>query len=160
MIDVLLACAPSHKGDADAISSINWVQPATSSSNAVVQVVPVLLSLVTAINHLRIHLPKDLRPVSGRETAWKAVREIQRQWPKSVPLLDPVENMGIEDASFLNLVKVCAYLHPSSFTLKHFTLNRRCESWTNGLHNILWRIIHDSQNITRSMQGNKTHKHR
>lgn len=106
IVDVLLACAPSGKGETEMVPSVDWVQPANSSSNAVIQVVPVLLSLVNAISHLRIHLPKDLRPISGRETAWKAIREIQRRWPKSVPLLDPVENMGIKDTSFLNLVKV------------------------------------------------------
>jgi ATP-dependent RNA helicase DOB1 len=66
----------------------------------------VLLSTVDGISHLRIHLSKDLRPLSNRETAWKAVKEIQRRWPDSVPLLDPVENMGIKDTEFLNLIKV------------------------------------------------------
>lgn len=105
LVDVLLACATRAALAKDGPGSLDSLQPA-SASDETIQVVPVLLSTVDAISHLRIHLPKDLRSISSRETAWKAVKEIQRRWPKSVPLLDPVENMGIKDATFLDLVNV------------------------------------------------------
>lgn len=69
-------------------------------------VVPVLLSTVEAISHIRIFLPKDLRQDQARETVWKSVLEVQRRFPEGITLLDPVENMGIKDERFLNLVKV------------------------------------------------------
>jgi ATP-dependent RNA helicase DOB1 len=105
VVDVLLACAVQGPGHKDASGSLDSLRPA-SGSDETIQVVPVLLSTVDAISHLRIHLPKDLRSAPSRDTAWKAVKEIQRRWPKSIPLLDPVENMGIKDTSFLNLVNV------------------------------------------------------
>jgi ATP-dependent RNA helicase DOB1 len=101
-----LACETGSTDEKDTNFTLDSLLPARNTSNPSLHVVPVLLSTVDAISHLRIHLPKDLRPLSSRETAWKAVREIQKRWPKSVPLLDPISNMGIKDPGFLNLVKV------------------------------------------------------
>ncbi|PVF97817.1 putative MTR4-involved in nucleocytoplasmic transport of mRNA [Serendipita vermifera] len=105
VLDVLLSCETGSTPEKDGNFTLDSLLPARNSSTSSLQVVPVLLSTVDAISHLRIHLPKDLRPISSRETAWKAVREIQKRWPKSVPLLDPISNMGIKDPGFLNLVK-------------------------------------------------------
>jgi ATP-dependent RNA helicase DOB1 len=55
---------------------------------------------------LRIWLPKDLRPDQGRETAWKSVLEVQKRFPDGIPLLDPIQNMGIKDEKFKGLIKV------------------------------------------------------
>ena len=104
-MDVLLACGRRGSGPKDEPSSLECIRPA-SDADEIIQVVPVLLSTVDAISYLRIHLPKDIRSVPSRETAWKAIKEIQKRWPKSVPLLDPVENMGIRDPNFLNLINV------------------------------------------------------
>lgn len=106
IVDVLLSCAEERSQEKNQSSSGDHFLPAPAGTLGVIQVVPVLLSTIDGISHLRIHLSKDLRPLSNRETAWKAVKEIQRRWPDSVPLLDPVENMGIKDAEFLNLIKV------------------------------------------------------
>ncbi|KIM24026.1 hypothetical protein M408DRAFT_248178 [Serendipita vermifera MAFF 305830] len=119
LVDVLLACANNAPTGKDGSNSLDALQP-SSTSNEIIQVVPVLLSTIDAISHLRIHLPKDLRPISSRETAWKAVKEIQRRWPKSVPLLDPVENMGIKDAIFLDLINKIQVLDDR---ISHHTMN-------------------------------------
>jgi ATP-dependent RNA helicase DOB1 len=111
VVDVLLACAVQGSGFKDGPGSLDSLRPA-SGSDETIQVVPVLLSTVDAISHLRIHLPRDLRSAPSRDSAWKAVKEIQRRWPKAVPLLDPIENMGIKDASFLNLVNVRFIFRP------------------------------------------------
>lgn len=68
--------------------------------------VPVLLSTIEAISRLRIYMPKDLRELPARETAWKSVQEVQRRFPDGIPLLDPVQDMGITDDKFKDLVKV------------------------------------------------------
>ncbi|KAG8221584.1 putative ATP-dependent RNA helicase [Butyriboletus roseoflavus] len=81
----VLPCPPDHKGNP--------------------LVVPVLLSTVEAISHIRIFLPKDLRQDQARETIWKSVLEVQRRFPDGITLLDPIQNMGIKDEKFLNLVK-------------------------------------------------------
>lgn len=73
-------------------------------------VLSVLLSTLDGISHLRIHLPKDLRSIGQRETVWKSVLEVQRRTPDGIPLLDPIENMGIKDEKFKVLVKVSSRL--------------------------------------------------
>jgi len=67
--------------------------------------VPVFLSCVEAIGHVRIFLPKDLRPADQRNTVRKAIEEVGRRFPDGIPLLDPIENMGITDDSFKRLLR-------------------------------------------------------
>jgi len=55
-------------------------------------------------------LPKDLRSIGQRETVWKSILEVQRRTPDGIPLLDPIENMGIKDEKFKVLVKVSSRL--------------------------------------------------
>ena len=82
------------------------VQPCLPGQKGDPLVVPVLLSTFNAISHLRIYLPKDLRPPSARETVWKSVLEVQRRCPDGIMLLDPIEDMEIKDEKFKALVKV------------------------------------------------------
>lgn len=82
-------CEPSHKGEP--------------------QVVPILLTAIEAFSHLRIFLPKDVRQQAARDTVWKSVLEVQRRFPDGIGLLDPVQNMGIKDEKFLELIKVCSF---------------------------------------------------
>lgn len=82
------------------------VQPCPPGEKGTPLVVPVLLKTIEAISHLRIYLPKDMRSESSRVTVWKSVIEVQTRFPEGVPLLDPVENMRIEDDKFKALVGV------------------------------------------------------
>ena len=110
IVDVLLNCAvggslPKEK------SAINTptpggIQPCPPGQKGSPLVVPVLLSTIENISHIRLFLPKDLRQDQARETVWKSVQEVQRRFPDGVPLLDPVENMNIKDDKFKELVKV------------------------------------------------------
>lgn len=109
IIDVLLNCAD----DATAVKDHNLltptpggIQPCPPGKKGIPLVIPVLLSTVDSISHIRVVLPKDLRQDQARETLWKSVLEVQRRFPQGIALLDPVENMGIKDDKFLNLVKV------------------------------------------------------
>lgn len=71
--------------------------------------VPVLLSTLDGISHIRIFLPKDLKPPEARQQALKAVQEVRRRFPEGIALLDPVANMGIVDDAFKKLLSVrCA----------------------------------------------------
>jgi len=69
-------------------------------------VIPVLLATVEKISAIRLHVPKDLRPLAARETLWKAVLEVQRRFAASFPMLDPVKNMKISDKLFQDLIWV------------------------------------------------------
>ncbi|GAA5943318.1 hypothetical protein JCM3775_002617 [Rhodotorula graminis] len=68
-------------------------------------VVPVLLSTLDGISHIRIFLAKDLKPVEARNQALKSVKEVKRRFPSGIALLDPVENMGVVDEAFKKLLR-------------------------------------------------------
>jgi ATP-dependent RNA helicase DOB1 len=69
------------------------------------EVVPVLLSCIEAIAHVRIFLPKDLNPAEQRNTVRKSIEEVKRRFPDGIAVLDPIENMGITDDSFKKLLR-------------------------------------------------------
>jgi ATP-dependent RNA helicase DOB1 len=84
------------------------IQPCEPGQKGEPQVVPILLTAIEALSHLRIFLPKDIRQQAARDTVWKSVLEVQRRFPDGIGMLDPVQNMGIKDEKFLELIKVCA----------------------------------------------------
>lgn len=109
VVDVLLKCAPGGSVPKDRMNvtpTPGGVAPCPSGTNGVALVVPVMLSTINGISHLRIVLPRDLRPEAARQTAWKSVLEVHRRFPDGVPLLDPIHNMGIKDEKFQLLVTV------------------------------------------------------
>jgi ATP-dependent RNA helicase DOB1 len=108
-VDVLLNCAQDStvpKERSTVTATPGGVLPCPSGQKGEPLVLPVLLSTLNGISHLRIYLPKDLRPNGARETVWKSILEVQRRSPDGIPLLDPIENMEIKDEKFKVLVKV------------------------------------------------------
>ncbi|KAJ9117931.1 hypothetical protein QFC20_000212 [Naganishia adeliensis] len=104
VVIVLLNCATQSRVDnrnkSEAIHSIN---PAPSDDAGEPIVVPVLLSCIQAISHIRVLLGKDLRPLPARRDAWKGIMQVKKNFPGGPPHLDPVKNMGIKDERFLKL---------------------------------------------------------
>ena len=72
-------------------------------------VVPCLLTSVDRLSSVRIYLPKDIRTVDSRQSVYKAVQEVKNRFKDGIPLLDPVEDMNIEDESFKKLFTVCIF---------------------------------------------------
>ncbi|CAK5275699.1 unnamed protein product [Mycena citricolor] len=108
VVDVLLNCAPGGALPKDrqvVTATPSTILPAPKGKKGVPLVVPVLLSTIEAISHLRIFLPKDLRPDPARETVWKSIIEIERRFPEGIALLDPIENLGIKDEKFTALIQ-------------------------------------------------------
>ncbi|KAJ3855603.1 ATP-dependent RNA helicase [Lentinula lateritia] len=109
IVDVLLNCAlggsVSTKDKINPTPTPGGIQPCPPNQKGSPLVVPVILSTLEGISHLRIYLPKDLRPDLNRETAWKSILEVQRRFPDGVPLLDPVKDMKIKDDKFTALVQ-------------------------------------------------------
>ncbi len=156
VLDVLLNCATGSKLPKDrAITTATpgGILPCPAGQKGVPLVVPVLLSTVDALSHLRIYLPTDLRPLPGRETAWKSVLEVHNRLPDGIPLLDPIQNMKIVDDKFGALVKVrqiiCLTVPVYSNTC------RKSKSWSKECFQALYTKILGFQNYTRSTHANR-----
>jgi ATP-dependent RNA helicase DOB1 len=70
------------------------------------EVVPMVLSCIKDISHLRIMVPKDLTSPESRSGVMKTINEVKRRFPDGIPLLDPIENMNIKDDNFKKLLRV------------------------------------------------------
>ena len=109
VLDVLLNCATGTvipKDQKNVTATPGGVTPCAPGQKGLPLVVPVLLTTIEGISHIRIFLPKDLRQDQARETVWKSVLEVQRRFPDGIALLDPIQNMDIKDDKFKALVKV------------------------------------------------------
>ncbi|KAJ2799337.1 ATP-dependent RNA helicase mtr4 [Coemansia guatemalensis] len=67
-------------------------------------VVPVLLSCIDRISTVRVHLPKDLKSSKERKDMRKRMVEVERRLGGKIPLLNPINDMGIADPEFKTLV--------------------------------------------------------
>ncbi|KAJ1663298.1 ATP-dependent RNA helicase mtr4 [Coemansia sp. RSA 1813] len=75
-----------------------------SDAGGETMVVPVLLSCIDRISTVRVHLPKDLRSPKELRDMRKRISEVQKRLDGKIPLLDPINDMGITDESFKSLV--------------------------------------------------------
>ncbi len=107
IIDVLLQVADTSPSGIRTYKELpQGVRPANEGEKAKMEVVPVLLSCVESIGHIRIFLPNDLKSADQRNTVRKSLDEVKRRFPDGIAVLDPIENMGITDASFKKLLRV------------------------------------------------------
>jgi len=108
VLDVLLPVADGFAIGTRAHQALPpGVHPPTNEEKVSMEVVPVLLNCIQAISHLRIFLPKDLKPPDQRNGVKKALDEVKKRFPDGIAVLDPIENMGITDDSFKKLLRVC-----------------------------------------------------
>ena len=82
------------------------VRPPKDGEKCVMEVVPVVLSCVYAFGYCRLMLPKDLNSVDSRKAAMKSLNEVKKRFPDGIPVLDPIESMGIKDDKFKKLLRV------------------------------------------------------
>jgi ATP-dependent RNA helicase DOB1 len=111
VIDVLLQIS----GDSTVGTRTNedlppGVRPPSPGEKPKLEVVPVLLSCIEKIAHIRVYLQTDLRSTESKTKTVKSLEEVKRRFPDGIPVLDPIENMGITDESFKKLLRV-----PGSF---------------------------------------------
>ncbi|OAX84609.1 hypothetical protein ACJ72_01005 [Emergomyces africanus] len=81
------------------------IRPSQPGGKFKSEVVPVLLGCIKAISHIRIHLSQDLKSTNSKSEAKKHIAEVQRRFPDGIPVLDPIEDMGITDDSFKKLLR-------------------------------------------------------
>ncbi|KAH9305965.1 hypothetical protein KI387_010369 [Taxus chinensis] len=101
IVDTLLHCSSSVTSDGPRPKP----HPALPGQKGEMHVVPVQLPLICSLSALRVAIPQDLRPQEARQSVLMAVQELEKRFPKGVPKLDPVEDMGINDPDFIKIVR-------------------------------------------------------
>ncbi|KAL2135906.1 hypothetical protein VTI74DRAFT_6289 [Chaetomium olivicolor] len=81
------------------------ILPFTPGKEGRWEVVPCLLSCMKSLGAIRLHVPKNAASKQQRETTGKLLEEAKRRLPDGIPLVDPLENMGITDESFKKLLR-------------------------------------------------------
>ncbi|XP_063066221.1 exosome RNA helicase MTR4 isoform X2 [Engraulis encrasicolus] len=108
VVEVLLHCSKDSVKNAATESA----RPAGPGEKGEMQVVPVMLHLITSISSVRLYIPKDLRPYDNRQSMLKSIQEVQKRFPDGLPLLDPIDDMGIKDPALKKVIqKVEAFEH-------------------------------------------------
>ncbi|KAJ7415042.1 hypothetical protein WISP_80074 [Willisornis vidua] len=108
VVEVLLHCSKDSLKN----SATEAAKPARPEEKGEMQVVPVLVHLISAISSVRLYIPKDLRPIDNRQSVLKSIQEVQKRFPDGVPLLDPIDDMGIKDQGLKKVIqKVEAFEH-------------------------------------------------
>ncbi|XP_019620531.1 PREDICTED: superkiller viralicidic activity 2-like 2 isoform X1 [Branchiostoma belcheri] len=106
--EVLLLCSKESVRNASTESA----KPCRAGEKGEMVVVPIMLHLIRSISSVRLYIPKDLRPPDNRESVLKSIQEVQRRFPHGVPLLDPIEDLGIKDDQLKTTVrKIEAFEH-------------------------------------------------
>lgn len=99
IIDTLLCCAMPAAG------KIPVPLPLTAP-DAEMMVVPVKLSLLTALCTLRISIPSDLRPKKAREDVLNSIKILVEKYPDGqLPELEPEMDFKIEDNDVLHAAR-------------------------------------------------------
>lgn len=99
ILDLLLNCAP------DDPSQTKRPRPCPPNQEGHIEVVPVFLPLVEAISSIRVSIPKDLRNEQNRKSVGKTLKEVAKRFPEGLPLLDPIEDMHIDDENFRKVIR-------------------------------------------------------
>ncbi|KAH9127158.1 hypothetical protein AeMF1_002497 [Aphanomyces euteiches] len=147
-VHVLLLCEANSGNDTE------LPKPALKGTWTHVQsemkVFPVPLALVDQLSSLRVYIPKDLRTPESRLAVAKSLAEVMRRFPQGVPLLDPIQDMQIDDVGFDKMVRQLAEttealanadVDPSAYAL--YVQKMECEAKERELE----RQIKDSQSL-------------
>ena len=112
IVDVLMRIktsgreTPNFKRDDDIMPAIPvGVEAETPDSDARWEVVPCLLTCLKALSQIRVFMPKKIVSRQDKDQVGKSVAEVDRRFPDGIPILDPLENMGINDDTFKKLLR-------------------------------------------------------
>ncbi|CAG7930396.1 unnamed protein product [Penicillium olsonii] len=107
VIDVLVNLAQGPSVGTKSFQDIpSAIRPAQEGEESRQEVIPVTLSCVRELSHARLRLPNDITGKDARKGVMANVAEVKRRFPDGLPLLDPIEDMGIKDDSFKKLLRV------------------------------------------------------
>ncbi|AET40683.1 ATP-dependent RNA helicase MTR4 Ecym_6303 [Eremothecium cymbalariae DBVPG len=80
------------------------IRPAVEGEKSISTMLPIVLDSIQTLGNLRIFMPSDIKADSQKEVVGKTLKEVQRRFPKGIPLIDPIKHMKIEDEDFLKLL--------------------------------------------------------
>ncbi|OCT98720.1 exosome RNA helicase MTR4 [Xenopus laevis] len=129
VVEVLLNCSKESVKNA----ATEAAKPAKPDEKGEMQVVPVMLHTLCAISSVRLYIPKDLRTTDNRQSVLKSIQEVQKRFPDGVPLLDPIDDMGIKDPGLKKVVQKTEafehrmYSHPLNNDPNLESLYKLCE---------------------------------
>lgn len=98
VLDLLLSC------DAASVK-VGKPMPMSKDGNAEMHILPVPLTLLSAISTLRVNIPADLRPPESRRATLLTLKELERRYEHGLPRLDPVEDMNIQEPAVGSAVR-------------------------------------------------------
>ncbi|KAG1683081.1 Exosome RNA helicase MTR4 [Nymphon striatum] len=81
------------------------IKPCPEGEKGEMKVVPISLNCISQIGAVRVHYPRDLRPLDNRMSVLISIREVNKKFNNNIPLLDPIDDMGIKDPEFKDIVK-------------------------------------------------------
>ncbi|XP_059178538.1 exosome RNA helicase MTR4-like [Physella acuta] len=81
------------------------IRPCPKGEKGEMQVVPILTRLIDSVSAIRLYIPNDLRSSDSRFLVLKSLQEVEKRFTDGLPLLDPIEDMGIKEKSLLDTIK-------------------------------------------------------
>ncbi|KAF2801155.1 ATP-dependent RNA helicase-like protein DOB1 [Melanomma pulvis-pyrius CBS 109.77] len=106
VVDVLLLVASDVRSIPQSDDDLPpWIRPPAPGDKGKMEVVPVLLTCIQSIGHLRVFLPTDLRSAEQKNNVRKALDEVKRRFTDGIAIIDPIDNMKITDDSFKYLLR-------------------------------------------------------
>ncbi|OJJ44720.1 hypothetical protein ASPZODRAFT_71217 [Penicilliopsis zonata CBS 506.65] len=101
IMDVLLNIAEGPAVGTKTFEDLpSGVRPPQGDEKSRMEVVPVVMSCLQEISHIRLHTPKDMQSSESKDKVKKGLQEVKRRFPDGVAVLDPLEDMKIEDDTF------------------------------------------------------------
>lgn len=123
ILDVLLSC------DAASVKA-GRPMPLSKDGNAEMHVLPVPLTLLSAISTLRVSLPNDLRQPEPRRSTLLTLKELEKRYEHGLPRLDPVEDMNIAEPAVNSAVRRIEQLEQQLSTNEVFKAERDAKRYT------------------------------
>ncbi|KAK0626325.1 rRNA-processing arch domain-containing protein [Immersiella caudata] len=81
------------------------VKPDAEGAKTRWEIVPCLLSCLKSLSQVRVFLPQKCESRADKDGVGNSIDEVARRFPDGIPIMDPMENMGINDESFKKLLR-------------------------------------------------------
>lgn len=101
VVDLLVNTSESE-GDTSSAKKRTPVMPGEKGE---VQVIQIPIEQLNGLSQVRVVVPQDVRSKVNRKSVGKSIRDVMKQFKDGLPMLDPTENLKIQDGSFDQAVK-------------------------------------------------------